>query len=1647
MASVYAKGTRVWLPDASTGWAAGTVASITVPSDEAETAEVTLVVSYDADEGETKTLKFPYAVLRQAGADAASANIVPTTPQQGGQDQLPPLRNPPLLESAEDLASLSNLNEPSVLHAIATRYSRHLPYTYSGIVLVALNPFSPLAIYGPEIIQAYSGRKKGELEPHLFAIAEEALDCMRRGAGGGGTDPTGAGDQTIVVSGESGAGKTVSAKFILRYFASVEDPSRSASSGRRREIGGDEDGMSETEKQILASNPIMEAFGNAKTTRNDNSSRFGKYIEILFDQTHEIVGARIRTYLLERSRLVDQPESERNYHIFYQLLAGAPSKERKDLSLSSNPSDFAYMAGGGPTSTPIPGVDDAKEFRETQTALSTVGIAVERQWHVFKLLAALLHIGNIKITQSRTDAVLSDDDPALALATNLLGLPAGEFKKWTVKKQLITRSEKIVTNLGSAQAMVVRDSVAKFIYTCLFDWLVGVVNESLLGEAGEGGKKATKFIGVLDIYGFEHFKKNSFEQFCINWANEKLQQEFNAHVFKLEQEEYVREEINWKFIEFADNQACIDVIEGKMGILTLLDEESRLPAGADASFATKLHQQITKPEQKEVFKKPRFNQNAFTIAHYAHDVTYDVDGFIDKNRDTVPDEHLALLQNSTNEFLKEVLDSALATANTAKANGDVAKAAPAAGAAPGPAKRAGATAKKPTLGSIFKHSLISLMDTINNTNVHYIRCIKPNEAKKPWELEPQKVLSQLRACGVLETIRISCAGYPSRWTFEEFAERYYMLVSSKEWSADMGYRGLCSLILEKTLKDEDKYQMGLTKIFFRAGMLALLESLRSARLNELVTLIQKNIRRRIAYKEYQTLRKSTIRIQAWWKGILARRLVEQKRRETAAIRIQRVARGWLARKHYKEARDAVIKIQSVVRGHQARKRALEEKTAHAVITLQSLFRGIAVRKRYLSHIRKVVVLQSQWRRKLAVRELRGLKAEAKSASKFKEISYQLENKVVELTQTLQKRTADNKELGSRVKALEQQLEGWQSKHEEVVARNKGLESDLARPSVPLSQFEEAMAAKAETDSQLRETAKRIAEQEKEITRLTEELQAQALAMEEKQSHVDSVTARSAEDQSTIAGLRAELQSTKEQISRNNALNALTKNERQREPPTSPTQTQHGLRQLQELGGGDRQPSASGRRRNRRHSTTGTGAVPGHARTLSGDDIMAAKKNGMANPRAVSVMFPSNGPVRPRDSSGLPLPPVLDNASDEIVRLLEDEEGLEEDVIQGMIYKLKIPQPSLHNPPSAKEVIFPAHLISLVSNEMWKQGMTVESERFLASVMQAIQQHVIDFKGEDIIQPGVYWLSNVQEILSFICVAENDAAQGYGPGFDVADTDVNFEEYERLIGIVKHDLDSLEYNIYYSLMLEVKKKLHKMVIPALIESQSLPGFITSDGSGRMFSRMLQGMGSKDQPTATMDDILNLLNKVWKCLKSYYMEESVMQQVVTELLKLIGQVAFNDLIMRRNFCSWKRAMQIQYNITRIEEWCKSHDMPEGLLQLEHLMQATKLLQLKKATMGDIEILFDVCWILSPSQIQKLISQYHNADYEAPISNEILKAVAARVKPDDKSDHLLLTPETEEVGPYQLPPPRDIAGLETYVPAWLNTPLVRRLAMHVS
>ncbi|KAI7966213.1 hypothetical protein MJO29_001961 [Puccinia striiformis f. sp. tritici] len=1648
----YTKGTRAWFPDKDEGWLSAEL------QDKDIAANGSIKLLFIDDNGKERTVTTTTdQVEKTRGAD------------------LPPLRNPPLLEATEDLTNLSYLNEPAVLHTIRTRYTtaRQI-YTYSGIVLVAVNPFIGVPLYSSDIVQAYAGRKKGELEPHLFAIAEDAYRCMIRDRR----------DQTVIVSGESGAGKTVSAKYIMRYFATVDDPDRP---GKRKPQGADGSGMTEVEEQILATNPIMEAFGNAKTTRNDNSSRFGKYIEILFDNEQNIVGAKIRTYLLERSRLVYQPETERNYHIFYQLIAGTPQAERKQLGLDSI-SKFHYLNQGGPSAEKIASVDDKKEFGLTQDALSTVGIGMTQQWAIFKLLAALLHLGNIEINAARTDATLNDDDPSLVLACSLLEIEQSEFKKWTIKKQIVTRSEKIVTSLSAAAAISVRDSVAKYVYSSLFEWLVQVVNGSLYNT--DLDDKVASFIGVLDIYGFEFFKTNSFEQFCINYTNEKLQAEFNAHVFKLEQEEYIREKIDWKFIEFSDNQPTIDLIEGKLGILSLLDEESRLPSGSDLSFVQKLYTQLSKPEHAKVFKKPKFGTSAFTIAHYALDVTYEGDGFLEKNKDSVPDEHLNLLFSTNNSFLKELLEKAQEMRNTPNGSATIvnrsAMASPAdaitspvspstvsskrtslfdgpassivtkrtsvsttissvaSPRASGPVKRvmggaagAGGATKKPTLGSIFKQSLIALMETIDSTNAHYIRCIKPNEAKVAWAFDPPMVLGQLRACGVLETIKISAAGYPTRWTFVDFAERYYMLIKSDQWKNDV--KVVCLSILKNTIKDENKYQLGLTKLFFRAGMLAYLEQVRKDRINFLVTLMQKNFLRAFHQTRYRRIRTTIMGIQCLVRRKIAIQMKERAREERSVLMIQKAIRAYLGRQAFLKTRSFVVRLQSRIRGGKIRSTFGQEKTFVSASRLQALFRRILSKRKYEIEIRKVILIQSLQRKRMARRELMALKQEAKSVVHFKEVSYKLENKVVELTQTLQKRTQENKSLQSKLNELQTQLESWMSKYDEIDRQTKDLKTIVDKPTVDLPEFEALGEQKKEAESQLAESLRKIAEQDKHITKLTIEFEKQSKEMEERQKLLDSMTANgTGNDAATVSGMRQELLSLREQLSR--ALNT------QKTMPRSDTAFHMATGQ-----GNQGSTNATGgpptlnigitgspapiKRKLRRHSADDLGAevVPSTPTPSSG---LIIPPNRFDNPRAVSVAYAQTLNIHPEDQ--------LADPSEIVMRLLEDEEPLDEDVLVGLIKTLKIPIPSVQNPPSAKEVLFPAHLISLVTNEMWKYGLMRESERFLANVMQTIQQHVMGFQGEEAIVPGIFWLSNVHEVLSFVCIAESDILQGIGPGVDGAGRDFDWDDYERLVTIVKHDLDSLEYNIYHTWMQETKKKLHKMVVPALIESQSLPGFVTNDSGGRLFNRLLSG---NNQPAFNMEDILNLLNKVWKSLKSYYVEQSVIQQVVTELLKLIGVTSFNDLLMRRNFCSWKRAMQIQYNITRLEEWCKSREMPEGTLQLEHLMQATKLLQLKKATIQDIDTCYDVCWMLTPSQIQKLILQYHVADYENPIAPEILKAVASRVMPNDKNDHLMLPPEVEEAGPYEVPLPREVMSLDTYCPAWLNVPHIRRLTSVVT
>jgi myosin-5 len=1280
-------------------------------------------------------------------------------------------------------------------------------------------------------------------------------------------------NQTIVVSGESGAGKTVSAKYIMRYFATRESPDQPGT--RKRGM----DSMSETEEQILATNPIMEAFGNAKTTRNDNSSRFGKYIEIMFDDKTSIIGAKIRTYLLERSRLVFQPLKERNYHIFYQLVAGASEREQQELNLLPV-EQYEYLnQGSSPT---IDGVDDKAEFEALKKSLTTIGVVSSQQSEIFKLLAALLHLGNVKITASRTDSNLAATEPSLEKATAMLGVDATEFAKWTVKKQLITRGEKITSNLTQSQAIVVRDSVAKFIYSSLFDWLVENINHALATE--EVLSRVKSFIGVLDIYGFEHFAKNSFEQFCINYANEKLQQEFNAHVFKLEQEEYLKEQIDWTFIDFSDNQPCIDLIEGKLGILSLLDEESRLPMGSDEQFVTKLHHNYAADKNK-FYKKPRFGKSAFTVCHYAIDVTYESDGFIDKNRDTVPDEHMAVLRSSSNKFLGQVLDAASAVREK-----DTASAASSAATKPVPGRRMGvAVNRKPTLGGIFKSSLIELMHTINNTDVHYIRCIKPNESKEAWVFEGPMVLSQLRACGVLETVRISTAGYPTRWTYEEFALRYYMLVHSSLWTSEI--REMANKILTKALgatkgSGLDKYQLGLTKIFFRAGMLAFLENLRTTRLNDCAIMIQKNLKAKYYRRKYLEARNSILLLQSLTRGHLARKHAQETRTIKAATTIQRVWRGQKQRKAFTSIRNNIILAQAAAKGFLRRREIMDTRLGNAASLIQRMWRSRQAMKSWRQYRKKVVIIQSLWRGK---RARRGYKKVREEARDLKQISYKLENKVVELTQALGSIKRENKALVSQVENYENQIKSWKNRHNALETRSKELQGEANQAGITaarLSAMEEEMKKLQHNFDDSLGNIKRLQEEERE---LRESLRVANIDLEGSRK-------TNTNHESEISALTQQLAELKDQLE-------LAK----RAVPVM--QTNGEL-----TNGAVAQPASNGL------INLVSSKKPMKRRSAGAEPREVDRFSAAYNPRPVSMAV-TGSQLQRQMVSGSTFTPGSDNVEYELETLLADEDSLNDEVTMGLIRNLKIPAPMTTPPPTDKEVLFPSYLINLVTSEMWNNGFVKESERFLANVMQSIQQEVMNHDGEEAINPGAFWLSNVHEMLSFVFLAED--------WYEAQKTD-NYE-YDRLLEIVKHDLESLEFNIYHTWMKVLKKKLQKMIIPAIIESQSLPGFVTNE-SNRFLGKLLQ---TNSQPAYSMDNLLSLLNNVFKAMKAYYLEDTIITQTVTELLRLVGVTAFNDLLMRRNFLSWKRGLQINYNITRIEEWCKSHDMPEGTLQLEHLM----------------------------------------------------------------------------------------------------------------
>uniref|UniRef100_A0A8C2IC47 Myosin VAb n=1 Tax=Cyprinus carpio TaxID=7962 RepID=A0A8C2IC47_CYPCA len=894
---LYSKFARIWIPDTTEVWRSAALTKDYRPGD--------TVLHLQLDD---ETVRSEYKLDPKSGV-------------------LPPLRNPDILVGENDLTALSYLHEPAVLHNLRVRFTdSKLIYTYCGIILVAINPYESLPIYGSDIINAYSGQNMGDMDPHIFAVSEEAYKQMARDEK----------NQSIIVSGESGAGKTVSAKYAMRYFATVSGSSAEAS----------------VEEKVLASSPIMEAIGNAKTTRNDNSSRFGKYIEIGFDRKHHIIGANMRTYLLEKSRVVFQACEERNYHIFYQLCACAHLPQFEPLKLGSA-DDFPYTNQG--RSPVIEGVNDLKEMEATRKAFSLLGITEAHQMGLFQILSAILHLGNVELKERGSSSCCT----SVGLFCDLTEVSYESMAHWLCHKKLKTATETLNKPVTQLEAINGRDALAKHIYAKLFSWIVGQVNKALSTSS-----KPHSFIGVLDIYGFETFEVNSFEQFCINYANEKLQQQFNMHVFKLEQEEYMKEQIPWTLIDFYDNQPCINLIEAKMGLLDLLDEECT--------------------------------------------VEYQCDGFLEKNKDTVNEEQINVLKASKFALLVELFQDEETPAALSTT-------------APSGRAKAGRSIQsvrehKKSVGLQFRNSLHLLMDTLNATTPHYVRCIKPNDVKAPFMMDPHRAVQQLRACGVLETIRISATGFPSRWTYQEFFSRYRVLMRQKEIISDR--KLTCQSVLERLVQNKDKYQFGKTKIFFRAGQVAYLEKLRADKLHTACIDIQKTIRCWLARKKYLRIRQAAITLQRYTRGHQARCLYKTLRRTRAAVIFQKCTRMWAARRQFLRQKAAAVLIQRLLRGYTARLEHKRLVCEHKALLIQRWVRGFLARWHFRRIKRAVVYLQCCVRRMLARRELKKLKIEARSVEHYKKLNFGMENKIMQLQRKLDEQHKENRELSEQIRQME-----------------------------------------------------------------------------------------------------------------------------------------------------------------------------------------------------------------------------------------------------------------------------------------------------------------------------------------------------------------------------------------------------------------------------------------------------------------------------------------------------------------------------------------------------------------------------------------------------------------------------------------------------
>ncbi|XP_056270474.1 unconventional myosin-Vb [Pseudoliparis swirei] len=1652
---LYSKGASVWIPDPDAVWVSG-------------------LLLRDYDPGEKH-------LLLQL-SDGTEAQYPVASPSD-----LPPLGNPDILEGENDLTALSFLHEAAVLHNLRVRFLDYSSiYTYCGIVLVAINPYDQLPIYGEEVIDAYSGQDTADMEPHIFSVAEEAYRTMTREEK----------NQSIIISGESGSGKTVSAKFTMRYFAVVGGASQQTS----------------VEDRVLASNPIMESIGNAKTTRNDNSSRFGKYIEIGFGRKGDIIGANMRTYLLEKSRVVFQASAERNYHIFYQLCASRELPEMRSLKLDS-PEHFRYTSQGGEMQ--IPGTDDISDLERTRNAFTTLGVRPDQQMEIFTILSAVLHLGNINIQASGRNSdrsYIDADDRPLAVFSKLLGVEGPQMAHWLCNRRLAVGGELLVKPVSGQQALEARDALAKHIYGQLFTWTVQRLNSALRTQRGP----AKSFIGVLDIYGFETFDRNSFEQFCINYANEKLQQQFNRHVFHLEQEEYVREELAWSRIEFSDNQQCIDLLEGHLGLFDLLDEECRMPKGSDESYVRKLYDQHLTSKRHPHFQKPRMSNSAFVVLHFADTVQYECDGFLGKNRDTVFEELINILKASQSELVAELFQQQGTVPSVA--DGSIRS-----------GKRA-AREHKLTVGIQFRQSLQMLMDALNDTTPHYVRCIKPNDLKEAFVFDPRRTVQQLRACGVLETIRISAAGFPSRWTYEEFFSRYRLLLRGAQGQERS--QASCRRVLPQLIPDPDQYCFGKTKVFFRAGQVAFLERLRAERLRLAAAVIQSRVRGWLARVKYSRICWATLTMQRHCRGALARRLVLRLRYTKAAVVIQKTYRMVAVRRMFLVIRQATVTIQAFTRGTAARRRHRLLVAQRAAVVLQARVRGWLARRSYRRVRAAVVFVQCCARRRAARRELMTLKTEARSVERFKELNKGMEVKLMQLQLRADQEARDGAALketlhaergatSAELEALRATVQKLESRKRETpppgpvisqkeAEERKKAEEKAAQEILQLTQELQAMQREKESVCKEREDlSARLFEQEKaqeecvhqavsqasaglraeldeerrkyqgllrEFTRLEQRydnLREMSLLTERAKGHrrTDSTQSLSWEPLSPTGPAPLSPQSlTPLQFSPFPAASPHPEEEVRRVSVTSPSAERRvsvwsletPMDQLMEMMDVTRDPAVKMRGEDLSHAYDAVRVANKFLESQLRNQCSQTEEELEALRCQLSqAIFGSSSAAQQQELHGL-----LEAREQECVRLRRELKELKSTIsLRRLLTRVFSPETSSCPKPAAVTGLLEcrkrdeAKLLKNLITDLRVDGALSLPPGLAASVLflcvrqadcsgdQALARSLSSAavtamkaalkKHSNDVDMTALWLKNT-------CLL-HDLLTQHSPK-QTLDSDEVVPLTADLSDLIRA-LSDLCIQAYQQLLSITEQRLQNIIVPALLESETIPGL--SGSAGKLgTSRKRAGSDSRTAGAVapTLAAVLRELGALHTALSRQDLAPTLMAQAFNQLTFLISNSAFNSLLLRKDMCCWSRGMQIRYNVSLLEEWLRSRGLQTGgaVATLEHLIQAVQLLQAGKKTESDARALVQTCTALSSQQIVKILTLYTpHSDLDERVTVNFIRSVQGLLKGrcDGQPPQLLM--DVRRVFPvtFSYSPPAVFRAEQLVIPDSLKISFLRR------